>query len=219
MFKRFLFSFLLILLYMALYSGVILFYMFVVRGGLKESAQLIADILVFGGAFVFYFPWFIWSTKVAWFFKSDKEPVPLEKLRSELLVVNTLNGPFSAIEEGENLRITWKYLDAKWWEFFAKVQATQSYELLIKFDDNKKEVRLIDITRSMNASKGWDHLHFGFSYFRGVVMEFEIGAQWGIKENLDLGTIYNYRYSPSTIKTPVMNTILKNGWNIRFALF
>ena len=219
MFKRFALSFLMILLYMALYAVVLLLYIEFVMGGLSGEVQIAVSAVVFGGAFFFFFPWFFWSTHVVWFFKSENSPVSLEQLKADILAIRELDIPVTAEETDGRISVTWKYLDAKWWEFFAKAGAQQSYELLIKFNEAKKEVRLIDITRSMTWRTGLTDLHFGFSFFRGIVMQYEIGKQWGIKENFTVGKIYDYSFNPSVIKTPVMNTILKDGWNVRFAMF
>ena len=43
--------------------------------------------------------------------------------------------------------------------------------------------------------------------------------EWGIKENFELGSIYDYQFSPQEIKNPVMNSILRNGWAVRFGMW
>ncbi len=218
MVKRFILGFLMICLYMALYAVVMLIYIQFVMGGLSGEVLMVGNAIVFGGAFVFFLPWFFWSTHVVWFFKGEGSPVPLEKLRAEILAIRALDIPITVVEKGQAISVTWKYQDAKWWEFFAKAGAQQSYELLIKFNEAKKEVRLIDITRSMHWRAGLSDLSFGFGFFRGIVMQYEIGKAWGIRENFTVGKIYDYSFNPSTIKTPVMNTILRAGWNVRFGM-
>lgn len=220
MVKRFILGFLVIMLYMGLYALIMLAYMNFIMGGLSGESLAIGNTIVFGGAFFFFFPWFFWTTSLVWFFKAEGVPVPLDSLKKEILAINSYNVPVTVTEDKNgNFRITWRYLDAKWWELFAKASVTQTYELLVKFNDAKKEVRLIDIQKSVSWRAGPTDLRFGFSFFRGIVFDFEIGKAWGIKENFELGKIYDYRFTPGEIKTPVMNTILKRGWNVRFALY
>jgi len=173
------------------------------------------------GAFVFYLPWFFWITKKVWFFKSDAvEPWPYAELKKELLNINNFDAPVTVTEKKPNhLIITWKYVDAKWWELFKKAGMTGNYRLHIVFSPEKHEARLIDVETRMNWSAGPTGFHQGFTFFRGIMMQFSIGKAWGIRENFSLGKIYDYKFVPGEIKSPVMNTLLRAGWDVRFALF
>jgi len=51
------------------------------------------------------------------------------------------------------------------------------------------------------------------------MFQIEVGKSWGITENFGLGKIYDYKFSPSEIKNPVMNEILKSGWDVVFAIY
>lgn len=218
--KRFILGFLMILLYMALYAVLLVAYIGLLMPTLDSDLQAIILGVLGVGAFVCFLPWFFWSTHVVWLFKSEaKTTASMTELKKEILGINTYNVPVSVTEDKHgNLRVTWRYLDAKWWELFAKAGVTQTYELVVKFNDAKKEVRLIDIQKSISWRTGPTDLRFGFSFFRGIVFDYEVGAQWGIKENFSLGKIYSYRFTPGEIKTPVMNSILKKGWNVRFGI-
>lgn len=201
-----------ILLYMAVWAVIILIITF-------AEVDPIVFAVIGPAIFILYFPWFFWTTSLVWLFKTEvTPPVSLETLREEILAINTFKSPVVVNEKNGKLIVTWNYLDAKWWEVFAKVGLKQTYELVLKFNDEKKEVKMIDISRTVSWRTGITDLRLHASYFRGIMMEYSIGKQWGIKENFSLGKIYDYKFTPSEIKTPVMNTILKSGWNVRFAL-
>ncbi len=211
--KRFILSVLAILFYMVVWVPVILL-----------AKEMNPDPLfwpIIGAAiFILYFPWFFWTTQKVWFFRGEGNPVPLEELRKEILSINNYDVPVSVIEDKKgNFKITWRYLDAKWWELFAKTGRRDSYTLLIKFNDKKKEVRMIDIQKTMSWRVGINDLKFHFSFFRGIMFQFSYGKAWGVKENFGLGKIYEYKFNPEEIKGPVMSEILKKGWNVRFSMF
>jgi hypothetical protein len=48
---------------------------------------------------------------------------------------------------------------------------------------------------------------------------YEIGKTWGIAESFQLGTVYDYRFVPKEIKVPIMNSILRSGWDLRFGIW
>ncbi len=157
--------------------------------------------------------------KQVYHFEGTGTPIPIEELKSEILAINNYDAPVMVEEKKNKLIVTWNYLDAKWWELLAKRGKQQTYELHIKFDKKRDYVKLIDVTRSVEWRAGPDSVKFGWSGFRGVQMRYEIGKAWGIKENFELGKIYDYRFVTSEIKNPVMNTILRNGWDVRFAMW
>jgi len=122
-------------------------------------------------------------------------------------------------EENGRLVVTWKYVDAKWWEIIAKSGLTKVYQLHIKLNVRKKEAILIDVKKDVSWGVGPTKVRLSGGYFRGIVTGIEIGDQWGIKENIHLGKIYEYKFQPSEIRTPIMNTILKSGWNMRLGIW
>lgn len=213
---KFFLSFLGILLYMGLYA-----LLFVPISFLYGEAFGIA-IAVWGvGAFVLYFPWFFWMLKKIWFFKADPvTPWSPEKIREEILSINTYDGPVTAEEKNPtHFIITWKYVDATWWEVFQKAGMTANYRLHIKLNPGRHEARLIDVETAMNWHAGITGFHQRFTFFRGIMMKVSTGKAWGIRENFSLGKLYDYHFNPSEIKSPVFNTLLRAGWDVRFALF
>lgn len=117
-----------------------------------------------------------------------------------------------------HLVLTWRYVDSKWWEILAKAGLQKTYELHVKLNEKKKKATLIDVTKTISWSAGPTKANISWAGFRGIIFALEIGKQWGIKENFTLGKIHDYRFNPSEIKTPVMNTILRRGWDVEFGL-
>ncbi len=215
---KFILSFLGILLYMGLYALLGIVAIFPFEG---DDIFVILISIWAPGAFIFYFPWFFWMLKKIWFFKADPvTPWPPEKIREEILSINTYDGPVTVKEKSPtHFIITWKYVDATWWEVFKKAGMTKNYRLHVKLNPSRHEARLIDVETGMNWSAGLTGFHQRFTFFRGIMMKVSVGKAWGIRENFSLGKLYDYHFDPSEIKSPVFNTLLRAGWDVRFAIF
>jgi hypothetical protein len=160
------------------------------------------------------------TARRAFFYQGMGEPVSLEELRRRLLEVNGWDAPVTVQQTKPNtFAVTWRYLDARWWELIAKAGISKLYTLQIKVNDARHEVVLVDKLRSVEWGIGPSEVHVGVSGFVGVLLEWEIGVQYGIRENFTLGEVYDYTFSNDEIKTPVMNTILQSGWNVRMAMW
>jgi hypothetical protein len=59
----------------------------------------------------------------------------------------------------------------------------------------------------------------GWVGFRGLVAGYERGEAWGVDEDFELGEIYDYEFAPQEIKTPVIDAILRSGWDVRFGIW
>lgn len=216
-FKQLLKTFVLFLLYLAC-SALIEYLAFVIFGTI--GAVLVLILVIFG-----IIPVLNIIIQSGFFFQGRGKPIPMNELKKLLTGINTYQAPVMAEKKGDQLVVTWKYVDVKWWEILAKKLALKMlYELHIKFDDKKKEVKLIDVNRKVKWDVGFEGTRHGVAkisggFFRGVLFEYEIGKLWGIKENFRLGKVYDYKFVPREIKNPVLNTILRSGWNVRFALW
>jgi hypothetical protein len=168
-----------------------------------------------------FIPFLNWAIKCNFHYKNNEIPMPLpyEDLYQELLNINKIDAPIMTQEKGNKMIITWKYIDAKWWEIFSKVALNASYELLIKFNKEKHYVVLTDIMKRVQWGVGPQAVKFTATYNRGVFVSIEFGKQFGIKEDFTLGKIYDYKFIPSEIKTPVVNMILKKGWDVYFGIW
>ena len=221
--KRFLMVFGLILLYMAVLALLIFVAISIVGNNTSDLLIVILAALIvsFGG----FLPYLNWATRQAFTFRGEGQPVPLDTLRAELKAVNQFDAPVMVEERKRKLVATWKYVDARWLEFFAKAGLTKTYELHMKFDETRHTVTMVDKTKEASWSAGVSGApasggtSASGSASQGVLMAFEIGKQWGIKENFELGRVYDYRFVPSEIKMPILNSILRSGWDVRYGLW
>lgn len=187
-------------------------------GGDEEVGLVLAlgTLIVFPITLI---PFMQFMAKRVYYFKGEGNSVSEATLREILHHANTLDAPVMIEERKDRLVATWKYVDARWWQIFAKAGLKKVYELHLKINDNKKTVTLIDIHKSVSWQGGPSQVKLQGGLFRGISTSYEIGKQWGIKENFELGKIYDYKFSTSEIKYPIMNTILRHGWDVRFGLW
>jgi hypothetical protein len=208
-----------VLIYLAIWA-IILF------AGIKIIKPTSNDIriLYFGLScmilmFITFLPFLNFTAKRSFYFKGQGTPASYADLKKAILSTNDCNVPVMVIEKKGQLIVTWKYVDAKWWETIAKAGLTKAYQLHIKLDEYKKEATLIDVEKNVLWGAGPTQVRLSGGYFRGIAVGIEVGDQWGIKENFHLGKIYDYKFQPSEIRTPVLNTILKRGWDVRLGMW
>jgi hypothetical protein len=183
------------------------------------TAILIATLVMLVLAIFAFVPFLDWATKRVFRFPGEGEPASVADLHSLLMDVNEFDAPVMLQERKGKLVATWKYVDARWWELLAKAGLTKLYELHIKLDEDEHRATLIDVTKSVAWRAGPTEVRLRGGFFRGVMWAYEIGKQWGIKENFQLGKIYDYKFVPQEIKYPIMNSILRSGWDVRFGLW
>jgi hypothetical protein len=103
--------------------------------------------------------------------------------------------------------------------FKGEGQAISKAELHVRLHERRHEAILTESTRKVNWGVGVEGVRLGWSGFRGVVSEWERGETWGIRENFAPGKLYDYTFTPSLVTNPVINTILRSGWDVRFSIF
>ena len=94
---------------------------------------------------------------------------------------------------------------------------TRLYELWLRFDNNTKTVTMTDRARSLNWDLSPITVKTGRLSLPTPFYRVEIGPEWGV-ENYNDTIPQDFSYTPDEIKAPILNTILKNGWNVRFSL-
>jgi hypothetical protein len=217
MLKRFLTVFGLMLLYMLVLAAVLL--LGILLAGDNDTLILIMVLVMLVLATVIMVPYLDWAAKKVFRFRGEGEPVSGSELRAQIQAINRFDAPVMIEERKGKLVATWKYLDAHWWELLAKAGLTKVYELHIKFDDAQHLVTLIDVTKTVSWRAGPTEVRLRGGLFRGIILAYEIGKQWGIKENFELGKVYDYKFVPQEIKMPIMNSALRSGWDVRFGIW
>jgi hypothetical protein len=215
--KRFLLALGLILLYMVVLA--LILFVAITLAADDETALLIiilAALVVSFGGFV---PYLNWAIKRSFTFRGEGQPVSLEELRDQIHAINEFDAPVMVEERKGKLVATWKYVDARWLELFAKAGLTKSYELQMKFNEGRHVVTMVDRTKEASWRAGLGGASFSGGTSQGVVMAFEVGKQWGIKENFAPGKVYDYTFVPSEIKLPILNSILRSGWDVQYGMW
>jgi hypothetical protein len=219
MFTKFMAVFGYIMLYMLIWAGLLLIPALNV-GQTASSWPGITLAVMAPLIFILFVPFLNIVTKRTFHFAGEGQPTAVANLRHTLLTVNQFDVPVTAEQRRDNhIVFTWRYVDAKWWEIMSKAGLEKVYECHVKLDPASQTATLIDVTKSISWRAGVGGVKVGWFGFRGVDFSYEVGAAWGIQENFGVGEIYNYTFSPQEIKNPVMNSILRHGWDVRFGMW
>jgi hypothetical protein len=159
---------------------------------------------------------------------STRRPPPGTKVRTReevmqaILDLNRPTAPYQIISgesEGVDLVAEWKIVDAQWHEIFAKADLKKVFRILMKLDDEKKEVRAVDREYSVEWRAGIPHLSLAAQAFRGQKQSIEFGTAYAFTEEFEPGQVYNYRFSTSEIKKPIQEAVTTSGWTYRGVTF
>ncbi|MDP1731668.1 MAG: hypothetical protein Q8L54_10955 [Devosia sp.] len=145
-----------------------------------------------------------------------------DALRTALLALNRDTAPWHVRDgapEGVDLVAEWKIVDARWYEIFAKASLGKVFKVLIKFDEQKGEVRAVDQEWTVEWRAGVPVLNLSAEAFRGQKMEVSFGTAFAFKENLSYGQVYEYRFKTSELKTPLREAAAKAGWGWKGVAF
>lgn len=143
-------------------------------------------------------------------------------LKAALLAVNRGTAPFTVHEDTSgraDLVAEWKIVDAGWYEIFGKAKLEKVAKVLMRIDAEKKEVRSVDETWSVEWHAGVPRLSLSAEAFRGQKKSIEFGKAWGFTEELRPGEIYNYRFTTGELKTPLQKAVTESGWTWRGVAF
>ncbi len=166
---------------------------------------------------VSFFPSLAFLIHRVWFFKGRGEPILLKLLNANLLNLNKQKVPVQVVKKKNKLIITWRYQEELWCELLNKLEINNIYELHLTFDNATKTVNMSDRKRSINLLLCPADIKTGFFSFPKPVFRVTLDS----KQNLDSFKSkppYDYAFLPREIKSPVLNSILNSGWNIRFRL-
>ncbi len=213
-------AFLEVILFMVIWAVVLLAAIYIPpKIGLSDNVVTVLILILTLLIFISFLPFLNYVARSVIFFKGEGQAIPKAELQRRLEELNTFDAPVMVRPKRRGYLFTWRYVDAKWWEAFQKAGLTEMYELHVKLNGMRHEAILTESTRSVNWGAGIDGVRLGWSGFRGVVSEWERGEAWGIQENFAPGKIYDYTFTPSLVKNPVINTILRSGWDVRFSIF
>lgn len=217
MFKRYFYTLLGVVALLGIY-GLALLPILAVKANLETRNYGIALIVWGMLAGIFFFPALAGIIRKVWFFRGRGEPVVLDLLHSLLMKVNDIDAPVTVSKRGKKLVCTWRYTEPHWSERLEKTGRKRLYELWLRFDNSTKTVLLTDRYRSVNWVLSPVSIKTGWLSYSKPLLSVRTGDEWGV-ENYEDTNPEEYTFSPNEMKSPIMNTILKNGWNVRFSLF
>jgi hypothetical protein len=217
MFKRYIYTFFGLFALLGMY-WLALLPILAVRTNLETKHFGIALIVWGVLAGVFFFPALAIILKKTWFFRGRGEPVVLDLLHAILMKVNDLDAPVTVARQGKKLVCTWRHKEPHWCERLEKSGMRRLYELWLHFDNSTKTVTMSDRFRSINWDLSPVSVKTGWLSYSKPYFSVKTGDDWGV-ENYEDTDPDAYTFSPHEIKSPIMNTILKNGWNVRFSFF
>jgi len=137
------------------------------------------------------------------------------EVRADLLAVNKPTAPFSVRDgapENVDLVAEWRIVDAEWYVIFAKAGLKKVFKVLMKLDEQAREVRAVDQEWSVEWRAGVPTLSLDAEASRGQTRKFSFGTAYAFKKGGGFGEVYHYKFSTAEIKTPLQEAVTKAGW-------
>lgn len=151
--------------------------------------------------------------------KQKMPPVSREKLKQKILGLNSPKLPYGIKPAKEtDLMVEWKIVDAKWFALFARERLSKTYRAYLVLDGSRKSVRYCEETGSVHWFAGTDgslkpSVEFEKTFFRGrILFQKSWGMQYGIKEDLTLGKVYEYSFDVGRVRGPIAKVVEESGW-------
>jgi len=172
----------------------------------------------------------IWNRVASWAAairpKPGIPPVSEPELRQRLLAINTMDVPFHVVEKkGKKLDVVWRLADAKWVGLMSANKVSRVEIMRLRLSNHDKNCRALEISKAIKASADGTTLQFAFSFsfFRGIVFgQWEYEKQFGLMfkdGRLTFDTAYEYKFSFSELKNPIVNIVVSSGWSFKPVLF
>ena len=154
--------------------------------------------------------------------KANISALSTQEVVNKIMALNRPSAPYQFIEgtsKGVDLIAEWKIVDAEWYEIFAKAGLEKVFQIRMKLDTEKKQVRAKDYEYSVEWEVGIPSLSLAVSSFQGQSSSVQFGTAYAFTEELKPGQIYNYRFSTSEIKNPLKKAIEECGWKYKGIAF
>jgi hypothetical protein len=89
----------------------------------------------------------------------------------------------------------------------------------MKFNEDKHEVRAKDGEYTVEWRAGVPSLSMSASKFQGQKTSIEFGTAYAFTEELQLGQVYQYRFSTNEMKKPIQEVVTSCGWTYKGVAF
>ncbi len=183
-----------------------------------ELRFLLPALTVWAALYLLPCPFFFrWIIHAVWFFPGEGEPALQEVLEFMLLGLNELPNPVRAERKGRSIRLSWQVDDPVWCQRMALARLRQQYELTLTFDAAARTVILRDRVRPVDFSLCPVKVRTGLLSAPRFFFCVRVGPEFSIS-TFEQTAPEDWRFRPQELKSPVCNTIIRNGWNVRFEL-
>lgn len=153
-----------------------------------------------------------------WFFPGQGEPVLADMLEFMLLGINDIPNPVRAEKKGSAIRLSWQVDDPDWCLRMAAARLRCTYELTLELDRSTRTVIMRDQVRRIDLSLCPVRVRASLLTSPRFFCHVRIRPELGIS-TFEQTAAEDWRFTPQELKSPVFSMILRNGWNVRFALY
>ncbi|WP_153306414.1 hypothetical protein [Desulfogranum japonicum] len=153
-----------------------------------------------------------------WFFKGTGKTLEMEAMRQKLFSINAMDCPVQVIKKKRSLIVTWNHSDWKWCDYMSCAGMKTLYELCLHFEPATNTVNISDKIRSVYFIVCPDEVKTGLFSWPRPLLNLYTGEKWTIEKYIDC-IPPDFSFTPQEIKSPVLGTLRKHGWNIRFHYF
>lgn len=142
-------------------------------------------------------------------------PVAAKTLRSRILALNDLDLPFHVREESNGLVAEWRIADDRWIGLMEAGGLHDVHRIHMELDPERRQVRSLDVRRTVSWDAGIADVSASFSFFRGIsFFDYDREVQMGVffRDGRWTTKAYDYRFLLSEMKTPLVEAIAGSGW-------
>jgi hypothetical protein len=143
-------------------------------------------------------------------------PTSLDRVRAGLLAVNRADKPFlvreATPEENVDLIAEWNLADEHWRALLANGGITKTYQILMRLDAGRSEVRSMDKEWSVAWSNGIPSFSRSRFQAKGQIDETVHAFQYGFDEHGHWDKLYDYSFRTRDLKEPLQHATTGSGW-------
>lgn len=118
-------------------------------------------------------------------------------------------------EESNGLVAEWRIADDRWIGLMEAGGLHDVHRIHMELDPERRQVRSLDVRRTVSWDAGIAEVSASFSFFRGIsFFDYDRGAQMGLffRDGRWTTKAYDYRFLLSEMKTPLVEAIAGSGW-------
>jgi hypothetical protein len=191
---------------------------------LYRPAVLIGGVLLLVIiASVYFFRGAAWAGTIP--AREGVAPRPLQDVRQRLLSVNSVEAPFTVVEQGDGrIAVTWRFADAKWVDLARAHGMRNTHRILLELDERSKTVYPTEQYSRLDWSAGANGGSMRWSSAKGIVF-FQLehqrvfGLQLDERGRFVPKLSYSYTFDLQEMKAPFIEAVTEAGWQWRPTLW